>query len=175
MQKEIFISHSSKDSHQAEEICSFLESKMYKCWIAPRDVKHGEDYDQEIIKGIENSRICIVLLSINSNISDHVRRELALASDLKIDIIPIRIEEIEPSSKLKLFVSLPQRIDVFSRQKETGLFKLLEIIQAIIPVRDLEPSNEFKAELIKKIDNLPEEIKSVALAPDGKRLVSCHA
>ena len=39
---DIFISYSSADMQTAMDICSGLEEKGMKCWIAPRDVVAGE-------------------------------------------------------------------------------------------------------------------------------------
>jgi hypothetical protein len=55
-----FISYDSADFSVAEKVCAELESTGFRCWIAPRDVRPGQEY-AEIVRGIEHSK-CLVLL-----------------------------------------------------------------------------------------------------------------
>ncbi|MFC1913837.1 toll/interleukin-1 receptor domain-containing protein [Chloroflexota bacterium] len=43
MDKDVFISHSSRDRLIAEEVRTALESKNIRCWIAPKDVIPGKE------------------------------------------------------------------------------------------------------------------------------------
>jgi TIR domain len=47
-----FISYAKQDSEKAQEIADQLEEHGFKCWIAPRDVRPGRAYGDEIIRGI---------------------------------------------------------------------------------------------------------------------------
>ena len=109
-----FISHAKGDQKRAREIAALLEARGLKCWIAPRDVRPGQSYGDEIIRGIEKSRAFILILSKGSNDSPFVAREVERAVSKRKPIFPIRIEEVEPSSALELFVSSTQWIDAFS-------------------------------------------------------------
>jgi hypothetical protein len=109
-----FISHAKGDQKRAREIAALLEARGLKCWIAPRDVRPGQSYGDEIIRGIEKSRAFILILSKASNDSPFVAREVERAVSKRKPIFPIRIEEVEPSSALELFVSSTQWIDAFS-------------------------------------------------------------
>src|ERR1051326_8925254 len=44
MAHEVFISHSSQDKTAADRVCSFLEAKGMRCWIAPRDIVPGVEW-----------------------------------------------------------------------------------------------------------------------------------
>ena len=52
---QIFISHSSRDASIAVQICERLEKSGLNCFIAPRDIRPGKEYAEEIVKGIDNS------------------------------------------------------------------------------------------------------------------------
>ena len=43
-----FISHAKADAKKAQAIAEGLEKLGFKCWIAPRDVKAGRAYGDEI-------------------------------------------------------------------------------------------------------------------------------
>ena len=109
-----FISHAKGDQKRAQEIAALLEEHGLKCWIAPRDVRPGQSYGDEIIRGIEKSRAFVLILSKASNDSPFVAREVERAVSKRKPIFPIRIEDVEPSSALELFISSTQWIDAFS-------------------------------------------------------------
>ena len=113
-----FISHAKADQKRAQQIVAALEQRGFKCWIAPRDVRPGRTYGDEIIRGIERSRCFILALSKASDESPFVAREVERAVSKRKPIFPIRLEPVEPSSGLELFVSSTQWIDAFGDSGE---------------------------------------------------------
>lgn len=109
-----FISHSSKDNDKAFEICESLEDRGLKCWISPRDIRPGKQYAEEIVHGIQQSRCLVVLISNSANESVNVASEAEEARKSGKPIFPVRIEDVQPSSKLSFYVSVTQWIDAWS-------------------------------------------------------------
>ena len=60
----IFISHSSKDAEIAREVCDLLEQQSCTCFLAPRNIRSGYEYAEEIVNGIDSSDILLLLLSL---------------------------------------------------------------------------------------------------------------
>ena len=87
MENHIFISHSSSDAKQAEALCGYLEKRNKKCFIAPRDIRSGHEYAEELLDGIDNSYVVILMLSEKSNTSPHVLREIERAISKNIPVI----------------------------------------------------------------------------------------
>ena len=56
MAHDVFVSHSVKDKGVAESVVTRLETDAVTCWIAPRDVRPGKPFDDEITDAIEASR-----------------------------------------------------------------------------------------------------------------------
>jgi hypothetical protein len=108
-----FISYASPDREKAEAICASLEARGMTCWIAPRNVRAGHEYANEIIRGIEESRCLVLLLSQAANESVFVRREVERAVSKRKPVFPFRIEEVLPSPSLELFVSATHWIDAW--------------------------------------------------------------
>ena len=88
MDHDVFISYSSKDKTVANAVCATVENRKVRCWIAPRDVPPGMNYGAAIVSAIGTSRVFVLLLSEGSNASGQVIRELELAVDNGIPIIP---------------------------------------------------------------------------------------
>ena len=100
-----FISHAKADEKKASAIASALEAKGFKCWIAPRDVKPGRSYGDEIIRGIESTRSFVLVLSKASNDSAFVAREVERAVSKKKPIFAVRLADVQPAPSLELFIS----------------------------------------------------------------------
>jgi len=109
-----FISHAKADEKKAREIAAALEERGFKCWIAPRNVRPGHSYGDEIVRGIEKSRTFILVLSKASNGSAFVAREVERAVSKDKAVYAIRLENVQPSPSLELFISGTQWIDAWS-------------------------------------------------------------
>src|SRR5688500_5644878 len=108
-----FISFASENREKAEAICASLEGRGFVCWIAPRDVRAGREYADEIIGGIERSACVVLVLSAAANASVFVDCEIERAFSKKKPVFPVRIEEIAPSPSLELFISGPHCLDAW--------------------------------------------------------------
>ncbi|MBA1148293.1 toll/interleukin-1 receptor domain-containing protein [Ectothiorhodospiraceae bacterium WFHF3C12] len=106
-----FISYASEDRETANSVCSVLERKGQSCWIAPRDVQPGHDYGEEIIRGIEQSRAVIVIISDSANRSVFVAREVERAVSKRKPVFPVKTDGSSLSKKLELFLATARWID----------------------------------------------------------------
>lgn len=123
-----FISYAKADQAKAQEIADALEQRGFRCWIAPRDVRPGRAYGDEIIRGIEGSRALILVLSSASNESGFVSREIERAVSKNKHIFTVRIEDVLPSPGLELFISSTQWIDAFSGRLGPHIDRLAQFL-----------------------------------------------
>ena len=86
----IFISHSSVDSAVAKEIYGGLKSLGYSPWMAIVDVTGGANYAQIVIEALESSTAVVVVLTESAIKSQHVKREVNIAIDKEITLIPLK-------------------------------------------------------------------------------------
>jgi len=132
---QVFISYCSQESvsntsdkRTAEMICSELESRNIRCWIAPRDILPGEEWLNSIFDAVEVSKIIVVVFSANTEGSDWVKDEIKFALDKKIKIIPFRIENVEPKGALRILKVRCQLMDAFTPPLEKHLNRLVEVV-----------------------------------------------
>ncbi len=138
MGKLVFISHSSKDKAVAFELCNRLEKFGISCWIAPRDVRPGGLYGTEIIDGIKQCSVFLLVLTSDANQSDAVTREVERAFSYQKTIIPLRIREVMPGKKLEFFVSSAQWVDAF----QSPISDRVEYIASVVRCAETgEPPN----------------------------------
>ena len=121
----VFVSHSALDINLAMQIVNSLESVGILCWIAPRNITPGYDYNAQITVGIRSSKALIVLESRNSIVSDQVTRELDAAANRRIPIIPVRIESIQRSDAFEHLLRTYQWIDAFPPPLDDHLAKIV--------------------------------------------------
>lgn len=72
----LFVSHVSEDERAALQVVHELERKGVRCWIAPRDVRAGVPFDDEIADAIEQCRAMLLIFSNRCNDNEYIRREL---------------------------------------------------------------------------------------------------
>ena len=127
----VFISHASPDRKAADKLCNLLEDRGIACWIAPRDVRPGHEFGEEIIKGIEECTAIVLILSTNANDSNFVKREVERGVSRRKPVFPLRIREVEPSRSLELFIGSTQWIDAWKPPMEQWLERLVQAIKSL--------------------------------------------
>lgn len=114
MTADIFISFASQDAKIANTISAAIESRGFKCWISSRDILPGENFQSAIVRAIRSSRILLLVFTSNSNRSDEMTKELALASQQKLMVVPLRVEDVTPSDAFAYEFATRQWIDLFA-------------------------------------------------------------
>lgn len=104
----IFISHSSMDADCGRKVCGLLEQAGHHCFIAPRDIPAGREYAGEIMRGIEDSDVLVLLLSNHSNQSPHVLREVEHAVSKSVPIAVYKLEEVQLNKSMEYFIMTHQ-------------------------------------------------------------------
>ena len=122
---DIFISYASRDFRHAEAVRQYLESMGWRCWIAPRDINMtGLSYTEAIPRALQQVRAVVVLLSPSANLSVHIPRELDLALERKLPLLPLRLVELEPAGQLAYFLRTCQWLDLFGRDQKEAMGEL---------------------------------------------------
>ncbi len=164
--KHVFVSHSSKDAQIANALCTTLEEHGITCWIAPRDIHAGDSYPSAIVKGIETSRAFAIIVSLESNQSPHVLRELQIASSRHIHIYPVRTGKFTIRPEFEYFLSLSQWLTISASDPATKasfaqLAGWLLDESPAMPAREPEPHSGIQLKGLKE-EGLP---RLVTLAP----------
>lgn len=139
---QVFISYASSDRSIAEAVCSELERRGPRCWIAPRDVPPGTDYASSIVAGIRGSKVSVLIFSEAANGSPHVAREIEFAVGLRIPIFALRIDNTPYSDSLAYYLKMSQWIDATGIPAEG---KIVELAEAILRSLNLLPHQIWRA------------------------------
>ena len=133
----IFISFSSKDRKIAETLCGALENRGFPCWISYRDIHPGENFQEAIVAAIRSAATMLLVFTENANNSDEIKKEVALASQHKLLVIPLRVEDIAPRDAFAYELATRQWIDMIA-DWEGALDQLAARIGRALPARPAE-------------------------------------
>jgi len=127
----VIISYSVLDKPIADAVCAGLEARGINCWIAPRDILPGMNYQRAIIDAITSSKIMVLIYSSHSNESPHLISEATIAMSKKVIIIPFRLDNSPLSKTLKFIISVPHCLDAITPPLETHIRELGDTIQIL--------------------------------------------
>jgi hypothetical protein len=152
MAHDVFISYSHLDKNTADAVCSILEQKGIRCWIAPRDITPGTPFAEGIINGITSSKVFILVYSSNSNHSSQVIKEVDRAVHHGLAIIPLRLEDVPLSKQLEYYISDVHWLDALTPPLEKYINKLCDVIRLLLKMDEINSDNvreAFETETVK--------------------------
>jgi peptide/nickel transport system substrate-binding protein len=129
MAHEVFICYANQDEEIANDVCSALESNGISCWMAPRDVTVGEEWDKAIMDAIPACRVVVTIFSARSNDSPYCISEIRTAFDLKKEILPILTDNTLPHGRIALYLGSKQWLHAQTPLLESHLKKLVDEVK----------------------------------------------
>lgn len=115
MAHEVFISHSSKDAGVAQRVLAALEARGIRCWIAPRNITAGKEWEPSIMEALRAARAVVLVFSGAADASAHVRREVAAAADAGVPVLPFRIDRTAMGPALSYYLQGVHQLDAADR------------------------------------------------------------
>src|SRR3954464_5774900 len=120
----VFISHGSDDRDEANDLSAFIEARGIKTWIAPRDVRPGQDYSEQLQLALEQCTAFVVLVTDKANSSPYVRAETEMAFSNSKPIFPVRRSDIQPAAGLAFFLKIRHWTDAFGKNGDSAMERL---------------------------------------------------
>ena len=164
MNADVFISHADSDSKIAHAVCARLEARGIRCWIASRDIEPGRSWPKAVLRAIKTTRVMVVILSQKANESPHVYREVERAVNDGDAILPFRIEDVEPSENMGLFLGSCHWLDAISPPVDEHIQELGARIESLLELNPPDSSSRRAREsLIKAAGHMPKAPHRVSL------------
>ena len=152
--KDAFISYSSRDFDEVNNLKSVLEANGISCWMAPQSMPGGSSYAVEIPAAIKNCHVFLLMISSKSLDSQWVPKELSIALGMKKTVLPLMLEDCALTDSFKFFLTDVQRYNAY--ESKTEILKLL--ISRIEQIRisnesSGEPSNHIISSKINSVES----------------------
>jgi PQQ-dependent catabolism-associated CXXCW motif protein len=127
----VFISYASENADEANELVALIEAKGMTAWIAPRDVRPGFDYSEELQRALETCTAFVVLVTAHANTSPYVRAETEMAFSCQKPILPVRIADVAPAPGLAFFLKIRHWTDAYGKKRDAALSRLILELQTL--------------------------------------------
>lgn len=102
---EVVISYAREDRELAQKLCGRMIEEGVETLTAPRVTDLDEGFAMEIAAMLSAANTLVVLMSANANASGQVLRELELATQNNMEIIPVRLDDEKPTGSVAYFLS----------------------------------------------------------------------
>ena len=126
----IFMSYSRNDSAKANYIARQIETLGFPVWIDRDDIHCGQKWRETIVENIRSASVLMVLLSHNSMQSDNVRKEIDLAEESGIRLLPVEIATCTIPNTLK-YQLVGQQIISLTGNIKHGMDDILQALSAL--------------------------------------------
>ncbi|MGO9471367.1 MAG: toll/interleukin-1 receptor domain-containing protein [Isosphaeraceae bacterium] len=108
------------------------ECQSVGCWIAPRDITPGDEWGAAIVKGLNASRIMVLIFSGHANASVQVGREVERAISQGMTVLPVRIEDVPPEGVIMYALAGIHWLDAFALPVEQQLELLARSVKTLL-------------------------------------------
>jgi TolB-like protein len=126
MAGEIFISYRRADEAWARLLHAQLQAQGVEAWYDAQ-IGAGQDWRSATAKALENARIFVLLFSAAAAQSEDIAKELAAAIYSKKLVVPVRIEDIQPTGAFLYELASRNWVNAFEHTEA----KLAELAQSL--------------------------------------------
>ena len=131
--KYVFISYKSEEQSYADALKRLLEGNGIKTWMAPYDIPGGSEYGAVIIRAIKDSSGMVLLLSEMAQTSQHILREMDIATNAGKVVIPLRIDNSQLTDSFEYRLLTTQIVAVKSIDpNDLEIKKVLGVIKQLV-------------------------------------------
>jgi hypothetical protein len=124
----------------ADRVCHALEAQGERCWIAPRDIPYGADWQEAIMGALAEAGAMVLVFTGNTNESAHVRREVSAALEAGAIVIPLRTEDATPQGALRYNLINLHWMDAISPPLEGHITELIVTLKRLRAGPDETPA-----------------------------------
>lgn len=132
---EVFISYSSQNQDVADMLVAIANNNGISCWIASSSIEVGS-YAKQIIQGIKEARVFVVIVSESAILFPHVKNEFDIATSRIKDgliIMPFKIDSAELDDECRYYLG---RQEFFMGEKPPIEERVTQFVNCIKKVLD---------------------------------------
>ncbi len=143
---QVFVSYTTVDRAIAEAICSALELRGLRCWVAPRDIAPSRFWADQIVRAIDVCPVLVVVFSDQTNRSPHVPRELTLAVSRNRSLVPYRVNAARPEGAFEYLLCMTHWLDAAQPLDPRKISELCDAV--VLALRSPKPNGKAAGEVV---------------------------
>lgn len=155
-----FISYSSKNQNESDQIRAIFKRNGIHCWMAPYDIPAGSKYAHVINDALENCACFVLVLTNDSQNSQYVEKEVERAVAYKKPVITMQLEDVVLNSGFKYYIGEGQIVPVRDiDEKSPGMIKVINGLRAfgVSAENDYAETNDKKSKPYSDTNSLEKE------------------
>lgn len=168
MAHEVFISYKSENAEYADALHERFEQEGIKCWLDTNNIRTAKNFAQEIIDGLNEAKVIVLIYSKEADKSKYVYREIETAFEANKHIVPLKIDETFPED-LEFFLRGTQWLDAspenLKKKNRTLEDCYDEVVETVKEIKDVPVETRRE---IKKVDAREEKF----LEKNGKYVIA---
>jgi hypothetical protein len=170
--QDVFISYSRRDETFIKQLYQALTGQDISAWYDRFNIGVGNQWTEEIVKGIRDCRVFLLVLSPDSTASANVRKEVDLAQRYDKRIVPLMWRKVEIPVAMEYQLAGIQWIEFNEDANIQKFDQLADVIRRLIGGASMAEATS-GAEIAKE-SNIPAIQEAVPLpqeSPGGRRLL----
>ena len=140
MANEVFISYKSENAEYADALHEKFQQNGIKCWLDTNNIRTAKNFAQEIIDGLNEAKVIVLIYSKEADKSPYVYREIETAFEANKHIVPLKIDDTFPED-LEFFLRDTQWLDASPGALEKNNRTLDdcfdEVVETVKEVKDI--------------------------------------
>ena len=140
MTKEIFISYSRRDQEFVTRLATDLNERVAGVWFDQSAIQVGQKWHDEIMEGVHECKVFVLVLSPDAAESRYVREEVNKALELGKVIIPVLYRPVNLTGELESLVHDTQMLDLRLGSYADNFQTLVDGIEAAGAARQASPN-----------------------------------
>ncbi len=128
----VFISFSSENQAEADRVLAGLRASGLECWRCTEDIAGGAVWPEAIVKAIQSARVGLFLVSDAFCASRHTARELTLADNYGLRLLPIRLSETRYSKAAEYYLCNCHWVDTAAKRIDDWMPVVVEAVQEYV-------------------------------------------
>ncbi len=145
---EVFVSYSSRDRKRVLDVIKSLESAGVRVWADLRKIDGGMNYGPEIVRGIKECKVVMLMCSDSSMRSRNVKQEIQLAWKYERPYLPVLLERTKFPEQLQYWLEGWQWIEIVDAPKE----KWWPQLERALANADVALREKTRAEPVAKVE-----------------------
>ncbi len=125
----VFISYASRDRERVDRICGALDNAGVNYWRDAKNIGGGDNYGPEIVRGIRNADVLLLMCSDAAMRSKNVKQEIQLAWKYNVPFLPLLLEMISFPEQVEYWLEGWQWVEVLDRPSAQWLPRVLEALR----------------------------------------------
>ena len=136
---DVFVSYRRTDQEFVERFVTTLEGYGPEVWW-DADIGAGDDWRESIVEHLADSDCLVIVFSKDCNDSTQLVKELAVADRLKKVVIPVKIDDAEPTGSFLYELAWRNWIDVYPDPTSKLDATAMRIVESLKEIGWMPPS-----------------------------------